>query len=144
MQEIQETWVWSLGQEDPVEGVMAAHSSILAWKIPWTEEPGELQSTASQRAGHDWSELARMDVQYKVFGEPTENCMDHLSSQDLGKWPLQKAGLQGLQGGSSRLPSCFPIVGLSLRKLCKCQWLFLISCKTAYWGDRLPLYWDDG
>ena len=42
---MQETWVQSLGQEDPLEKEMATHSSILAWKIPWTEEPGGLQST---------------------------------------------------------------------------------------------------
>ena len=47
------TWVQSLGQEDPLEGRMAAHPSILAWRIPWTEEPGGLQSMGSQRAGHD-------------------------------------------------------------------------------------------
>ena len=50
---IQETWVQSLGQEDPLEKEMATHSSILAWRIPWTEEPGGLQSTESQRVGHD-------------------------------------------------------------------------------------------
>ena len=50
---IQETWVWSLGQEDPLEKGMAIHSSILAWRIAWTEEPGRLQSLGSQRAGHD-------------------------------------------------------------------------------------------
>ena len=44
MQETQETWVRSLGQEDPLEEGMATHSSILAWRIPWTEEPGGLQS----------------------------------------------------------------------------------------------------
>ena len=48
-----ETWVQSLGQEDPLEKDMAAHSSTLAWKIPWTEEPGRLQSMGSQRVGHD-------------------------------------------------------------------------------------------
>ena len=51
---IQETWVWSLGREDPLEKGMATHSSILAWRIPWTEEPGGLQSMGSQRVGHDW------------------------------------------------------------------------------------------
>ena len=54
----EETWVWSLGWEDPLEEGMATHSSILAWRIPWTEEPGGLQSLGSQRIGHDWSELA--------------------------------------------------------------------------------------
>ena len=48
----QETWVWSLGQADPLEKGMATHSSILAWEIPWTEEPGGPQSMGSQRVGH--------------------------------------------------------------------------------------------
>ena len=47
------TWVLSLGQEDPLEKGMATHSSTLAWRIPWTEEPGGLQSMGSQRVRHD-------------------------------------------------------------------------------------------
>ena len=50
---IWETWVQSQGQEDPLEKEMATHSCILACRIPWREEPGVLQSTGSQRAGHD-------------------------------------------------------------------------------------------
>ena len=50
---MRETWVQSMGQEDPLEKEMATHSSILAWRIPWTEEPGGLQSTGSQRVRHD-------------------------------------------------------------------------------------------
>ena len=50
---MQEMWVISLDREDPLEKGMATHSSILAWKIPWTEEPGRLQSMGSQRVGHD-------------------------------------------------------------------------------------------
>ena len=53
MEKMQETWVPSLGQEDPLEKGMATHSHILAWKIPWTEEPGGLQSMGSQRVRHD-------------------------------------------------------------------------------------------
>ena len=53
MQEMQKTRVQSLGQEDPLEEVMKTHSSILARRIPWTEEPGGLQSIGSQRAGQD-------------------------------------------------------------------------------------------
>ena len=53
MQETQKTWVLSLGQEDPLQEEMAIHSSILAWKILWTEEPHELQSKELQRVGHD-------------------------------------------------------------------------------------------
>ena len=49
-----EIWVWSLGWEDPLEKEMVTHSSILAWRILWTEEPGRLQSTGSQRVRHDW------------------------------------------------------------------------------------------
>ena len=52
---MQETLVRFLGQEDPLEKEMATHSSILAWRIPWTEEPGGLQSTGSQRIRHDWA-----------------------------------------------------------------------------------------
>ena len=52
MQEAQEMWVLSLGGEDPLKEGMATHSSILAWRILWTEEPGGLQSMGSQRVGH--------------------------------------------------------------------------------------------
>ena len=58
MQEMQETWVWSLDWEDPLEEGMATHSSILAWRIPWTEEPGAPWPTGSQKVGHNWSYLA--------------------------------------------------------------------------------------
>ena len=50
---MQETWVQSLSREDLLEKETATHSSILAWRIPWTEEPGGLQSMGSQRVGHD-------------------------------------------------------------------------------------------
>ena len=66
MQEMQETWVQSLGWEDFLEEDMATNSSILAWRIPWTEESGSthlegpegLQSIGSKRAGHNWNDLA--------------------------------------------------------------------------------------
>ena len=54
MQEMQETQVQSLGQKNTLEKEMTTHSSILAWKILWTEEPSRLQSMGSQRVGHDW------------------------------------------------------------------------------------------
>ena len=59
-----ETWVWSLGLEDPLEEDMANHSSMLAWEIPWKEEPCGLWSMGLQRDGHDWGNLART---YKVL-----------------------------------------------------------------------------
>ena len=61
---MRETQVWSLGQEDPLEKGMANHSSLLAWKIPWTEEPGGLPSMGSHRVGHDWSDLAATTLTY--------------------------------------------------------------------------------
>ena len=51
---MQETWVRCLGRKDPLEKEMATHASVLAWRIPWTEEPDRLQSMGSQRVGHDW------------------------------------------------------------------------------------------
>ena len=51
---MQDTWVWFLGWEDPLEKGVATHSGVLAWRIPWTEEPGRLQSMESQRNGHNW------------------------------------------------------------------------------------------
>ena len=59
---MQETWVQSLGQEDPLEQEMATHCSSRTWKVPWTEEPGGLQSMGSQRVGYDWSDSARMRI----------------------------------------------------------------------------------
>ena len=50
---MRETWLQSPGREDPLEKEMATHSSTLAWRIPWMEEPGRLQSTGSQRVGHN-------------------------------------------------------------------------------------------
>ena len=56
VQETQKMSIQSLGPEDPLEEGMATHSGILAWRIPWMEEPGRLQSTGSQRVGHNWSD----------------------------------------------------------------------------------------
>ena len=58
MQDTEETWAGFLRWEDPLEEQMAAHSSILAWRIPWTEEPGGLQFIGLRRVGHNWSDLA--------------------------------------------------------------------------------------
>ena len=60
---IQETWVRFLDWEDSLEKGSATHSSILAWRIPWTEEPGRLQSTGSQRVGHDWATFTFISIE---------------------------------------------------------------------------------
>ena len=69
---MQETWVQSLGREDPLETEMATHSSILTWRIPWTEEPGGLQSMGSQRVGHDCETniLKKISAKYLHLGFP--------------------------------------------------------------------------
>ena len=59
-----ETGLWSLGQEDPLQKEMATHSSTLAWKIPWTEERGRLQSMGSQTVRHDWATLLTWTIKY--------------------------------------------------------------------------------
>ena len=67
----------SLGGEDPLEEGVATHSSILAWRIPWTEEPGGLQSMGSQRVGHDWDDTAHVYIQLvcvSVQRKLTQHC----------------------------------------------------------------------
>ena len=59
---MQETQVWFLGREDPLKKEMATHSSILAWRIPWTEEHSRLQSMGSQRVGHDWATSLSLSI----------------------------------------------------------------------------------
>ena len=69
---MQEIWVWPLGEEDPLEKGMATHPSILAWRIPWAEEPGGLQFMGSQRGGHDWvTKHSTQDI-----GAPSSNLGD--------------------------------------------------------------------
>ena len=68
-------WVQSLGQEYPLEEEMATHSNILAWRIPWTEEPGGLQSTGSQRVWQDKATKA-----FTFLGFNSKLCLTHLQS----------------------------------------------------------------
>ena len=69
----EETQIWSLGQKNTLEKEMATHSSILAWKIPWIEEPGRLQSMGAQRVGHNWvTNTLRFSVQ---FSSVTQSCL---------------------------------------------------------------------
>ena len=69
-----ETWVWSLDWEDPLEKEMATHSSILAWRIPWKEEPGGLQSTGSQRVRHDWVTSLSLSFHFSQLPKPCCCC----------------------------------------------------------------------
>ena len=65
---MQETWVWSLGQEDPLEEGMATHCSILAWRILWTEKPGGLQSTGPHKIRLDWAAVTAIVQRSRIKG----------------------------------------------------------------------------
>ena len=83
-----ETQVWSLGWEDPLEKEMAIHSSIFAWKIPWRKEPGSLQSTGSQRVGHDWATSLSLSSMFQFFninGHFQENIKTYWTEQSTIK-----------------------------------------------------------
>ena len=114
----QEAQVRSLGQEDPLEEGMTTHSSFLAWRIPWTEEPGGLQSMGSQRVRHDWGDLARharLTAQRRDPGSPpaTQRGPGHSSEDGRAsrgapeRWQLEHWGLTGvsLKSWTSSLPS---------------------------------------
>ena len=87
MQEMQETWTQSLGQEDPLEKEMATHSSILAWRIPWTEELGGLQSTGHKES--DTTERLHFHFSLSHIGEGNGNrlqCSCLENPWDGGAW----------------------------------------------------------
>ena len=93
-------WVQSLDQEDPLEEGMATHSSILAWRIPWTEEPAELQSIRYQRVGHNWSDLAQMHAYEYGIAENAQvtNCSSLPGYEEFpGKWDFQCWNLDSLR-----------------------------------------------
>ena len=77
---IRETWVRSLGRDDSLEKEMATHSSNIAWKIPWTEDPGRLQSMGPQRVGHDW--VTSLSYGYTTF------CLSFCQIQDSRLFPV--------------------------------------------------------
>ena len=83
---MQETRVRSLGQEDPLEKEMATHSSILVWKIPWTEEPGRLQSMGSQRVRHDWATSLSLHSHFPPLKTLIHNCV--LEFGKCPKWTM--------------------------------------------------------
>ena len=111
---MQETRVRSLGLEDPLEKEMATHSSILAWKIPWTEEPGRLQSMGLQRVGHDWATSFSLSASSDIFPGGSDGKESACNAGDLGSIPglgrspgegngnpLQYSGLDNPHGWSS-------------------------------------------
>ena len=112
-----ETWVQPLVQEDPLEKEMAIHSSTLAWKIPWTEKPGRLQSMGSQRIGHDWA--------------------TSLSLVTLS--PLESGGLSIVQTSKPRLQLSFPKGQRRGKETKKSRWAWVVSWSSPYRGRSFPL-----
>ena len=98
-----ETWVWSLGWEDTLEKGRATHSSILAWGIPWTEEPGRLQSMGSQRVGHDFH------FHFPPLG-PAQQIYTHSGS------------FLRIQIGCHQFTVLYPFYKIKIRKLQQCLW----------------------
>ena len=103
-------WVWSLGWESPLEKEMATHSSILAWKIPWTEEPSELQSMGSPRVGHNWEpsmhSVCILDTGKEVWSTYPMTIRDNKTLQQ--PIPSLMQDRHGVNFPSS-LPSCCPV-----------------------------------
>ena len=93
---MQETQVQSLGWEDPLEKEMATYSSILAWRIPWTEEPGRLQSMGLQRVGHDWVTSFSLFTLALVTAGSQFQLRFIIYSRDWGLGLLQAAGVASL------------------------------------------------
>ena len=140
-----ETRVWSLGREDPLEKEMATHSFTLAWKIPWTEEPGRLQSMGSQRVGHNWTTLLIVFESLLILSVASEN-------NSKRKWkPYSEANL-GLVSELFDIWSCQVVaLGGCHRPLCDFLQLLLHALALPYvnlsrhaeteviWGCRTEL-----
>ena len=111
---MRETWVWSLGREDPLEKEMAIHSYTIAWKIPWTEEPGSLQSMRSQRVRQDWAtslslSLWCMDVEldYKESWVPKNWCFWIVVLEKTLESPLDCMEIQPVHSKDDQCWVCF-------------------------------------
>ena len=111
--------VWSLGQENPLDKIKATHSSILAWRKPWTEEPGRVQSIGLHRVRHDWSNLA------------------HMYLESLEQTPGDTGGLN-----SNNLESLHPEVLESWGSI-SLFWLNHASCRISVpWPEINSLHWE--
>ena len=102
-----ETWVRSLGWEDPLEKEMATHSSILAWRIPWMEEPGGLQSARSQRVVHNWATSLTQSLERRQHIKPVGGAVGV-----LGRW-RQRTLMWRVRNSSSK-------IGYSLEEMPQC------------------------
>ena len=115
---MQETWVWSLGGEDPLEKEMATHSSILAWRIPWTEVPSGLQSMGSLRVGQSWA--TNINERHLDCNQVLRQCCSNVCNvADRDQWPY--VIIWGLK------PSCFSLEWLD----CSCKRFYQVRLSSA-------------
>ena len=120
-----ETQIWSLGREDPLEKEMATHSSTLAWKILWTEEPGRLQSMRLQRVGRDWvAKLYVTILNAGNLGIPAFRAPETLGSSSTAHLPSQQS-------------TAAPQDALDRQGLCPpCCWVLKVSPKVGHLHSR--------
>ena len=149
---MQETQVRSVGWEDPLEKEMAAHSSILAWKIPWMEEPGRLLSVGSQRVGHDWVTSFHFTSPIPGFlgfpcgsagKESACNVGDLGSIPELGRGPGEGKGYLLHYSGLENSKDC--IVAFFHRISCNSWLIHVFACpisvsSTRLWGPEGKKY----
>ena len=121
-----QTLVQSLGQKHPLEEEMATHSTILVWRIPWTEEPGGLQSMGSQRVGHSWSDLALTVSISKSMGllwYPDRNTLPlHTKTSKLAESTLLGKWSENFLSSSPRFPDPW-ILGKKETSACISCWI---------------------
>ena len=118
-----ETWVWSLGQEDALEKEMTTHSGILAWRIPWMEEPSRLQSTGLQRVRHDWAtslSLFTFSMHFTLETTPRQQPWQLLSLNSSGSF-FSLRDQSSTTSAVKCLKTCFTFflkLSCCLRKFC--------------------------
>ena len=133
------TQVWSLGWEDPLEKEMATYSSILVWKILWTEEPGRLPSMGSQRVRHDWATslyfyftfVGRTDAEAENSSILVTWCKELIHWKRLWCWERFKAGREGDDRGWDGW----------MASLTQCMWVW-VNSGSWWWTGKPGVLWS--
>ena len=130
-----ETRVWSVGWEDLLEKKMATHSSILAWRITWTEEPGGLQSMGSQRVGHDWATSLLLFQWSSVDNLISGSSAFSKTSLSIWKFMVHVLFKSGLEN--------FEHYFASMWDECNCVWAFFGNAFLWDWNENwaFPVLW---
>ena len=143
---MRETWVQSLGREDHLEKEMAIHASILAWRIPWTEKPSRLQSTGSQRVGHDWvTSPSYLYPNIRFWHQKEENLISVFLNDAAGQASLSITiswSSLRLTSIKSVMPSSHLILGLPLVLLPPISPSIRVFSNESLLRMRWPKYWS--